>query len=180
METTMRLLDRITPALLQDLQNSFAESMGTTMVFTDPQGTPITTPSRRSAPQHSHEPEQPAAHGAGLFSPPEVCPVAVMIFTEEACLGQWIIGDAPPQTVQPDICSLIFMPLEADQEIVGFLGIAPGIMHHWPPEMLSHLWRLSKVLARKLEPTTTRNSWTIPSRFESVYGSGEIHPRFTV
>lgn len=164
MKTTMHLLDTIDRNLLQNLQNAFAKLIGATVAAVDPYGKPITVPSAYAA---SDDPA-PSAMTKGR---PEVAPAAVMVYSADAWLGQWLIGEARPLAASPDARSLVFIPMEVDGARIGFLGFDRQTVRDWQPETLAGFWDLGKALAEYLGgKNTAGENGGAPSRFGPVYG----------
>lgn len=164
MKTTMHLLDTIDRNLLQNLQNAFAKLIGATVAAVEPYGSPITAPSVYAAPKD-------AAKSAPAGDPPEVAPAAVMVYSRDAWIGQWLVGAARPLTAPPDVRSLIFIPIETDRVRIGFLGFDRQTVRDWQPETLARFWDLGKALAENLGwKKTVGKDGGVPSRFGPVYG----------
>ena len=177
METAMHLFDYIDRSLLQDLQNAFAESVGACVVVADPRGNPITAPSGWNAPRGIDGPDLPARADGGH---PELPPAAVMILVAEACLGQWVVGDTPPQAGPSDVRSLVFMPLETDREAVGALGFTRGTLRDWPPEALARFGELSRAMAEHFAGKAGGEKWGFSSSAGPIYGKPAPHPGMRV
>ncbi|SBW06219.1 hypothetical protein KL86DPRO_20624 [uncultured delta proteobacterium] len=169
MNTPMSLLDCIDIALLQDLQDSLAASLGTTVVLADPEGAPITAPSGWDL-SRQHGPAEKPGHPFH----PEVSPAVVTLFAAEARIGQWLVGGALPQAA-PDVRTCIFMPLTAGRKKAGFLGFDQKTFRDWPPEALAHFGILAVSLAGIIHAHAEAEEWGGSSRFEPSYQSS-LHP----
>ena len=181
MKTTMHFSDRVDCTLLQRLQNVFAESIGSTVSIVDARGNLLTAPSKRSALRRGDAfPDPGAEEGAGLPGWPEPSPATVVIFASDVCLGRLVIGDAPAQAVPSDIRSLVFMPLETDQGLVGALGFGRETIRDWSPEALAHVWNFAAELAGNLDGKMARGKWKGADRIESVYGRPAPRPRMAL
>lgn len=164
MKTTMHLPDFFDRNLLQTLQNTFALLAGTTVAAVDPQGILITIPSDGRSPHENVNPAMAAERT-------ELSPAAVMVYSADAWIGQWIIGGARPLAASPDVRSLIFMPMETDGAVAGFLGFDRQTLRDWQPETLALFWELGTALAENLGgKNIIEEGGGAPSRFGPVYG----------
>lgn len=180
MKTPMRLLDCIDPALLQDLQNSLAESLGTSVSITDPHGNRLTAPGKRYAARAPGIPRQPPAANAEHFAIPELPPAAVLICTADACLGQWLIGNTPWRDDPPDMQSRVFVPVKKGRTTVAFLGFEAQTIRDWPPEALERFMDIAGVLTAKFgENTLRKQKRRMPPRV-AVHGMPEPRPEFAL
>ena len=166
METTMRLLDRIDRNLLQGLQNAFAASIWTAVALADPGGNPITAPCM-------HGPScglDLAGKSAVADACPGISPATVMIFSADTCLGQWVIGGTAPRSAPPAVHALIFMPMETAGEGFGAFGLEPETIRDWPPDALTQLGNLARMMAERLAENATREKPGFSPCFKPGFG----------
>lgn len=146
MQTTMRLSDFVDHDLLQDLQNAAAAFFRMPMAIVDPQGYPVTVPSKPDAPAEHRDAPRPVH----VLAHADVPAAAVMIFVKGVWLGQWLIGGASPLAVQPDAQTLVFMPMGTRRRTSGTLGFGLHAIRDWPPEALTRFWDIARTVGENI------------------------------
>jgi hypothetical protein len=165
MKTTMHLPDCFDRNLLQTLQNAFAKLIGTTVAVVDPWGVPITIPSGLPAPREN-------ACFANAEGREMLSPAVVMVYSNDACLGQWLVGGAAPKPFPADALSHIFIPMQIEERVVGFLGFDRQTVRDWPPQAMARFRDLGMALAEHLDrQNAAGKDGDIPSRFNPAYGN---------
>lgn len=176
MNMPLHLHDCIDFALLQDLQDALASSIGTTVVFADSRGVPITAPSGwNTSRKHKGADTWDIAAETGQPLHPEVSPAAVMLFVAGSHIGQWLVGGVLPQADPPDVQTCVFMPVSVRRKRVGCMGFDQQTVRDWPPEAFAYFGNLAKALAENIHENTGGKKWRPSPRFAPVYES-PLHP----